>query len=85
LDINKLKPKSISIHWEFMFTRSLFQTADMGEQGRLLNEVASLVDAGLIRSTMKTNLGPINAVNVRQAHTIAESGTAIGKVVLAGF
>jgi zinc-binding alcohol dehydrogenase family protein len=85
LDVNKLKPKSISLHWEFMFTRSLFKTADMAEQGRILNEVAKLVDAGLIRSTMKENLGTINAANVRRAHVVAESGAAIGKVVLEGF
>jgi len=85
LDINKLKPKSISLHWEFMFTRSLFQTADMGEQGKILNKVASLVDAGVIRSTMNVNLGSINSANIKRAHVMAESGTAIGKVVLAGF
>jgi NADPH2:quinone reductase len=85
LDIVKLKPKSVSLHWEFVFTRARFETADMGEQGRLLNEVAGLVDAGLIRTTMKTNLGLINAANVSRAHTIAESGTSIGKLVLSGF
>jgi zinc-binding alcohol dehydrogenase family protein len=85
LDISKLKPKSISLHWEFMFTRSLYETADMGEQGRLLDEVAALVEAGLVRSTMRLNLGPINAANVRLAHALIESGTTIGKVVLEGF
>jgi zinc-binding alcohol dehydrogenase family protein len=85
LDINKLKPKSISLHWEFMFTRARYQTEDMGEQGRLLNEVARMVDAGQVRSTMRQNLGPINAANLKRAHAIVESGTAIGKVVLAGF
>ena len=85
LDINKLKPKSLSLHWEFMFTRSRYQTADMGEQGRLLNEVAKLVDSGLIRSTMRTHLGSISAANLKTAHARVESGTSIGKVVLAGF
>jgi zinc-binding alcohol dehydrogenase family protein len=85
LDINKLKPKCVSIHWEFMFARARFQTADMDEQGRLLTEVASLVDAGVIRSTMRENLGLINAANLKRAHALIESGTAIGKVVLAGF
>jgi NADPH:quinone reductase-like Zn-dependent oxidoreductase len=85
LDIVKLKPNSISLHWEFVFTRTRYENADMGEQGRLLNEVAALVHAGLIRSTMNTKLGLINAVNVRCAHTIAESGTSIGKLVLSGF
>jgi hypothetical protein len=57
----------------------------MHEQGRLLDEVAALVDAGSIRTTMRQNLGTINAANLQRAHAIVESGTAIGKVVLAGF
>ena len=85
LDINKLKPKSLSLHWEFMFTRAIYQTPDMAEQGRLLNEVAAQVDKGVIRTTMRQNLGTISAANLRSAHTIAESGAAIGKVVLEGF
>jgi zinc-binding alcohol dehydrogenase family protein len=85
LDIVKLKPKSISLHWEFMFTRSRYETPDMGEQGRLLNQVATLVDAGRLVSTMQANLGAINAANLRAAHALVESGRAIGKVVLAGF
>lgn len=85
LDIVKLKLKSISLHWEFMFTRSRYETTDMGEQGRLLNEVAALVDAGRIVSTMQTNLGAINAANLRQAHALVESGKTNGKIVLAGF
>jgi NADPH:quinone reductase-like Zn-dependent oxidoreductase len=85
LDIVKLKPKSISLHWEFMFTRSRFETPDMGEQGRILNELAALVDAGKIQCTMQANLGNINAGNMKKAHAIVESGKAIGKIVLAGF
>lgn len=85
LDITKLKPKSISLHWEFMFTRSRYETPDLGEQGRLLNDVAALVDAGRIVSTVQTNLGTINATNLRQAHALVESGKTVGKVVLAGF
>jgi NADPH:quinone reductase len=85
LDIIKLKSKSIQLHWEFVFTRTRYRTADMGEQGRLLNRVADLVDAGLIRTTMNTNFGLINAANVKRAHTTIESRTAIGKLVLSGF
>ncbi|WP_449466797.1 zinc-binding alcohol dehydrogenase family protein [Stenotrophomonas humi] len=85
LDPMLLKTKSISLHWELMFTRSLFQTEDMGEQGKLLAEVASLVDAGRIRTTAHTHLGVINATNLRKAHALIESGKAQGKVVLAGF
>lgn len=82
LDITKLKPKSISLHWEFMFTRSRYQTPDLGEQGRLLNEVAALVDGGRIQTTMHTNPGNISAENLRRAHALVESGKTIGKVVL---
>ena len=85
LEITKLKPKSISLHWEFMFTRSRYQTPDMGEQGRLLSQVAALVDAGQIQTTMQTNLGTINAANLKRAHALVESGKAIGKIVLLGF
>lgn len=62
-----------------MFTRSLFQTADMSVQGQLLATVAQLVDAGRIRSTQRQHLGRITAENLRQAHVLQESGTSIGK------
>ena len=80
-----LKRKSISLHWELMFTRSLFKTPDMQAQHRLLNEVAQLVDDGRIRTTLAQNMGPINAENLRRAHAFIESGAASGKVVLEGF
>lgn len=85
LDIMKLKGKSISLHWELMFTRSLFQTADMAAQHRLLTEVAELVDAGVIRSTAVEQMGAINAANLRRAHALIETGRSRGKVVLASF
>lgn len=85
LDVLPLKGKSISLHWEMMFTRSLFGTPDMQAQGRLLAEVAALVDAGRLRSTMTENFGAINAANLKRAHAWVESGRAMGKAVLAGF
>ncbi len=85
LDINPFKRKSASVHWELMFTRSIYGTADMAEQGRLLNEVARLVDDGTLRSTMTRNEGPITAAALKRVHALIESGTARGKVVLEGF
>lgn len=85
IDVRLLKRKSISLHWELMFTRSLFHTPDMAAQHALLNDVAALVDAGKIRSTVQLNLGTINAANLKQAHRLLESGSTIGKVVLEGF
>ena len=85
LDIMQLKRKSLSLHWELMFTRSLFETADMIEQHRLLQRVAELVDAGTLQTTLGEHFGSINAANLRRAHTLLESGTAKGKIVLEGF
>ncbi|RZI99660.1 MAG: zinc-binding alcohol dehydrogenase family protein, partial [Haliea sp.] len=82
LDATKFKRKSVSIHWELMFTRSLFGTEDMIGQHRLLNEVAALVDAGLIRTTLNERFGSINAANLMRAHALIESGKARGKLVL---
>ncbi len=85
LDIMKMKPKSLSLHIEFMYARSMFQAKDMEEQSKLLNHVADLVDQGSIKTTIEQNLGPINAANLRAAHEQLEAGRSIGKVVLEGF
>lgn len=79
------KAKSVGIHWEMMFARPRFRTPDMIEQHRLLNRAADLIDAGELRSTHTETLGPINAANLREAHRRLESGTTIGKLVLAGW
>ncbi len=79
------KAKSVGIHWEMMFARARFRTPDMIEQHRILNRVSSLVDAGELRTTHGETLGPINATNLREAHRRLESGSSIGKLVLAGW
>jgi zinc-binding alcohol dehydrogenase family protein len=84
-DITPFKRKSVSVSWEFMFTRSMFETADMDAQHRILEEVSALVDAGLLRTTMTRSEGPINAANLKTLHALLERGEAIGKAVLAGF
>jgi zinc-binding alcohol dehydrogenase family protein len=84
-DIGLLRRKSISFHWEYMFTRPVFATPDMIAQHYLLDEVAKLVDAGVLRTTMKENYGKINAANLKKAHAMLESGQTIGKVVLEGW
>ncbi|MEP4891813.1 MAG: zinc-binding alcohol dehydrogenase family protein [Aliiglaciecola sp.] len=85
LDITKLKPKSLSLHWEFMFTRSMFQSKDLNEQHHILNKITDLIDQGYIQTTVGKNLGTINAENLRAAHEALESGKSIGKIVLEGF
>lgn len=85
LDINPFKRQSVSVHWELMFTRSLYDTADLGEQGRLLDEVSRYVDAGTLKTTMTECYSPINAENLKRAHALIESNSARGKVVLEDF
>ncbi|MFT3735259.1 MAG: zinc-binding alcohol dehydrogenase family protein [Rhodocyclaceae bacterium] len=84
-DIKLLKRKSISLHWELMFTRAIFQTEDMIAQHRILEELTELVDAGRIRTTLGEHFGVINAANLRRAHALLESGKARGKIVLEGW
>ncbi|MGU7774914.1 zinc-binding alcohol dehydrogenase family protein [Burkholderia sp. MR1-5-21] len=83
--VELLKAKSAAFHWEFMFTRAMFDTPDMIEQHKILTEVARLVDGGALRTTLGEHLGTINAQNVRHAHRLLEAGRAIGKLVLSGF
>jgi len=85
LDVMALKRKSLSLHWESMFTRSSFSTPDLQRQHDLLERVAALVDAGVLRTTLGEHYGRINAANLRQAHTLIESHRARGKLVLEGF
>ncbi|WP_419805415.1 zinc-binding alcohol dehydrogenase family protein [Terriglobus sp.] len=82
LDVKLLKRKSASLHWEYMFTRPVFQTQDILRQHDLLVEVARLVDLGTLRTTLTQHLGAINAQHLRRAHQMQESGTAMGKTVL---
>ena len=79
------KAKCIGIHWEMMFARPRFKTPDMGEQGRILARVASLIDSGELRSIQRESLSPINAKNMREAHRRLESGATIGKLVVSGW
>jgi zinc-binding alcohol dehydrogenase family protein len=79
------KPKSVTISWEMMFTRSLFQTADMDSQHRILSEVSTLVDSGALKTTLNQLSKPISAEELRRAHTAVESGRTIGKVVVESF
>ena len=67
------KGKAVSIHWESMFTRSSFQTADMIAQHHLLNDVADLIDKGVLRTTLDQTFGAINAANLKRAHALIES------------
>ncbi|WP_368301247.1 zinc-binding alcohol dehydrogenase family protein [Kluyvera sichuanensis] len=85
LDARPLKLKSISLHWEFMFTRSMFETQDIIAQHQLLTEIATLIDQKTITTTLGEHYGAITAENLRKAHAQLETGRAVGKIVLEGF
>ncbi|KGD85768.1 zinc-binding alcohol dehydrogenase family protein [Rhizobium sp. YS-1r] len=85
MDLRPFKSKALSIHWEMMFARPVWQTADMIEQHKLLNHVAELVDAKKIRTTLSEVLGTISAANLKKAHAMIESNRTRGKLVLSGF
>lgn len=80
--LNKLKTKSVSFSWEFMYTRSMFQTEDMIEQHHILDKVADLYDEGVLISTLKTTLHGLSAETLKKAHAQLESGTTIGKLAI---
>lgn len=84
-NVMPFKRKAVSTHIELMFTRSMYQTPDMIEQHNILNEVAKLIDQGLIKTTVGEHFGAINAENLRKAHALLESHKAKGKIVLEGF
>ena len=85
LDLELIKNKSASVHWEFMFTRAMFGTPDIARQHEILTRAADLVDRGELHTTVTETLRPINATNLREAHRRLESGATIGKLVLAGW
>ena len=80
-----MKMKAASLHWEFMFARSMHQTHDMVEQHKLLSYVADQIDAGKIKTTVSKRMSPINATTMREAHRLVETGQAKGKIVVEGF
>ncbi len=85
MDITLLKQKSVSTHWELMFTRPMYGTEDTGKPGELPSEVSRLIDDGTLRTTLGESCGTINAANLKRAHAHIESHRARGKIVLEGW
>jgi NADPH2:quinone reductase len=85
LDMELLKAKSAGFIWEMVFTRTMFKTADMARQSGILAELARLVDAGILQTTVQHVLSPVNAEQLRKAHALLEEGRTIGKLVLKDF
>lgn len=85
LDLNRLKSKSVRFCWEYMFTRSQYRTADLAEQGAILNRLAAAIEAGTLRSTVQTLLQPISAGTLQEAYDLLQQGHSLGKIVISGW
>lgn len=83
IDIGPFKAKSISIHWELMYTRVIFTTSTIARQHALLRRVAQLIDNGDLQHTMTRRIDGFDAAGLKQAHALVEQGSMIGKVVVA--
>ena len=81
-DLQPMMAKSAGFVWELMFTRSLFQTADMAEQGSILARLATMVDDGVVQSTLTETLRGLAASTFLEAHRTLERGQMIGKLVV---
>lgn len=82
VDLNLLKTKSVSFHWELMFTRSMFETKDMISQHKILNKLKNLVEENKIKSTLNKHFEGLNAETLKKVHRLQESGKSIGKNVI---
>jgi len=82
LNLDLLKTKSVSFSWELMYTRSMYTTDDMDRQHQILNEIAGLLDAGALKTTLTTSLKGFTVDNLKEAHKMQESGKTIGKTVI---
>ncbi len=82
VQLRDLKRKSASFHWELMFTRALYETEDMDNQHLILNNIASLLDTGILKSTLNKTLLGFNVENMKEAHRLLETNKTIGKVVV---
>ncbi|WP_312152396.1 zinc-binding alcohol dehydrogenase family protein [Atlantibacter hermannii] len=83
LNQDALKSKSAALHWEFMYTRSMYQTADMARQGEILDHVVRLIDDGIVESALSETLHGLSVETIREAHEKVLAGHMRGKVVIA--
>ncbi|MDO4919612.1 zinc-binding dehydrogenase [Kocuria sp.] len=81
-NIGAFKPRSITVTPEFMFTRSMFTTADMNAQGSVLEKVRGAVEAGDIVSTLTSELDGMIPEALLEAHRVVETGHVTGKIAV---
>lgn len=82
LDMNLLRAKSLTFSWEGMFTRAMFKTSNMVGQQDILRRVAQAVDAGVLKTTLRHHVGPVDAQHLMQAHALLAMRHTVGKIAL---
>ncbi|VDK14708.1 Zinc-type alcohol dehydrogenase-like protein [Oenococcus sicerae] len=82
INLRKLTQKRAKFAWEWMYTKSFYETPDMISQHQILDQVSELLDQGVIKSTLNEVLSPINVSNLKKAHKLVESNRMIGKIVV---
>lgn len=85
VNLRKLTQKRAKFAWEWMYTKSFYQTPDMITQHQILDQVADLLDKDILKSTLNKTLSPINVQNLKEAHQLVESNHMIGKVVISAL
>jgi NADPH:quinone reductase len=70
--------RSLSYHWEFMFTKPIFGH-ELESQGRILEQVAKLAAEGTIPSQV-TVRKEFSLASLREGHELQGSGKAYGKI-----
>lgn len=85
VNLGMLKDKSASFHWEFMFTKSKYQTENKISQHYILETIAQMYDEKELKSTQTTHLHPIHAENLKKARAMILTGRTIGKISLSSW
>ncbi|CAK9112009.1 60S ribosomal export protein NMD3, partial [Durusdinium trenchii] len=82
IDVSKLFfPARLTLSFEVMFTRPMLGVAPE-KQGKILNNVAALVDEGKMKSVENTKFTGLNLKTVCEAMDLQDSGKAIGKITI---
>jgi NADPH2:quinone reductase len=83
LDMSTIKFKSVRLAHEFMFTRAMSDNPNRkAKQGKILQEVAQMVDKQQLKTTLTTTLTGLSVENLQKAHQKIEQHNTIGKVVI---
>jgi zinc-binding alcohol dehydrogenase family protein len=79
---NPFFAKSLTMSFELIYTRSVYQTDDWIKQHEYLTELKNQVEQGFITSTMSKHFDRMNEDTLKEAYTLLQSEHTVGKIVL---